>query len=167
MTWTRLASCSRQFRKEKVTINRPFRVELVKLRMLQFYYYCLDYFIDRRDFELMQMDTDNMYLGFSCKILEKPVRPELLEEFEVTKIFASHGINEAIARRAFSSWRSKEPVRSSSAVNVITWRTKRRAKPSCHRSAFPDMRQRSTEWRTKLQTRVQDGERHDANTFPR
>ena len=26
MTWTRLASCSRQFRKEKVTVNRPFWV---------------------------------------------------------------------------------------------------------------------------------------------
>ena len=71
MTWTRLASCSRQFRKAKVTTNRPFRVELVKLRMLQFDYYCLDYFIDRRDFELIQMDTDSMYLGFSCKMLEK------------------------------------------------------------------------------------------------
>lgn len=116
MTWTRLASCSRQFRKEKVTTNRPFRVEPVKLRMLRFYYYCLDYFIDRRDFQLIQMDTDIMYLGFSCKMLEKPVWPELLEEFEETKIFSSHGINEAIEHRAFSRWSSKEPVRSSSAV---------------------------------------------------
>ena len=39
-----------EFRKKKVTINRPFQVgidvyQLAKLRMLQFYYDCLDYFI--------------------------------------------------------------------------------------------------------------------------
>ena len=131
MTWTRLASCSRQFRKEKVTTNRPLRVELVKRRILQFYYYCLDYFIDRRDFQLRQMDTDSMYLGFSCKMLEKPVQPELLEEFEVTKIFSSHGINEAVARRAFSRWSSKEPVRSSSAVMENEDKSKAKLSSKC------------------------------------
>ena len=35
---------------------------LAKLRMLQFYYDCLDHFIDRRDFKLIQMDTDSTYL---------------------------------------------------------------------------------------------------------
>ena len=131
MTWTRLASYSRQFRKEKVTTNRPFRVEPVKLRMLRFYYYCLDYFIDRRDFQLIQMDTDIMYLGFSCKMLEKPVWPELLEEFEVTKIFSSHGINEAIEHRAFSRWSSKEPVRSSSAVMENEEKSKAKLSSKC------------------------------------
>ena len=38
-----------EFRKEKVTINRPFQIgivvyQLAKLRMLKFYYDCLDYF---------------------------------------------------------------------------------------------------------------------------
>ena len=131
MTRTRLASCSRHFRKEKVTTNGPFRVELVKLRMLQFYYYCLDYYIDRRDFELIQMDTDSMYLGFSCKMLEKPVRPELLEEFEVAKIFSSHGISEAITHRAFSRWSSKEPVRSSSAVIENEEKSKAKLSSKC------------------------------------
>ena len=131
MTWTRLASCSRQFRKEKVTTNRPLRVELVKLRMLQFYYYCLDYFIDRRDFELIRMETDSMYLGFSCKMLEKPVQPELLEEFKVTKIFSSHGINEAVAHRPFSRWSSKEPVRSSSAVIENEEKSKAKLSSKC------------------------------------
>ena len=36
--------------------------QLAKLRMLQFYYDCLDHFIDRRDFKLIQMDTDSTYL---------------------------------------------------------------------------------------------------------
>ena len=59
-----------EFRKEKVTINRPFQIgivvyQLAKLRMLKFYYDCLDYFVDRRDFELIQMDTDSLYFALS------------------------------------------------------------------------------------------------------
>ena len=57
-----------EFRKEKVTINRPFQIgivvcQLANLRMLRFYYDCLDYFLDRRDFELIQMDTDSLYFA--------------------------------------------------------------------------------------------------------
>lgn len=134
-----------KFRKEKVTINKPFQVgivvyQLAKLRILQFYYDYFDCFIDRRDFELMQMDTDSMYLRLSFKTLEEAVRPELLEDFEATKKIGSHKTNEAIARRVFSSWSSKEPVGSPSAVNVITWTTKRRAQPSCHRRTCPSGR---------------------------
>ena len=36
--------------------------QLAKPRMLQFYYDCLDHFIDRSDFKLIQMDTDSTYL---------------------------------------------------------------------------------------------------------
>ena len=71
-------------RKNKVTINRPFQVgivvyQLAKLRMLQFYYPYgfLDYFLDRRDYELIQMDTDSMYLALSYDNLEESVKPEL------------------------------------------------------------------------------------------
>ena len=79
-----------EFRKKDVTINRPFQDEVVvyqlaKLRMLQFYYDYLDYFIDRRDFELIQMDTDSMYLGLSCETLKEAIRPNRLDEFEATK----------------------------------------------------------------------------------
>ena len=79
-----------EFRKEKVTINRPFQIgivvyQLAKLRMLQFYYDCLDYFIDRRNFELIQMDTDSMYFGLSCETLKETIRPNRLDEFEATK----------------------------------------------------------------------------------
>ena len=79
-----------EFRKEKVTINRPFQIgivayQLAKLRMLQLYYGCLDYFIDRRDFELIQMDTDSMYLGLSRETLKEASRLNRLDEFEATK----------------------------------------------------------------------------------
>ena len=79
-----------EFRKEKVTINRPFQVgivvyQLAKLRMLKFYYDCLDYFVERRDFGLIQMETDSLYFALSHKTLEEAIRPEHFDEFEATK----------------------------------------------------------------------------------
>ena len=57
-------------RKPRVTIKRPFQAgiavyQLAKLRMLEFYYDFLDKYIDRRDFELIYMDTDSNYLAIS------------------------------------------------------------------------------------------------------
>ena len=55
-------------RKRQVTITRPYQCgiavyQLAKLRMLEFYYDFLDKFCDRRDFELIQMDTDSFYMA--------------------------------------------------------------------------------------------------------
>ena len=77
-------------RKPRITIRRPFQVgisvyQLAKLRMLEFYYNFLDRYFDRRDFELIQMDTDSNYIAISGKKLEDIVRPELKSEFEVQK----------------------------------------------------------------------------------
>ena len=77
-------------RKNKVTINRPFRVgivvyQLATLRKLQFYYDFLDHYIDRRDYELIQMDTDSMYFALSYDTLEEAVKPELMKEFKREK----------------------------------------------------------------------------------
>ena len=54
-------------RKPRVVIKRPFQVgiavyQLAKLRMLEFYYDFLDKYVDRRDFELIHMDTDSLYM---------------------------------------------------------------------------------------------------------
>ena len=73
-------------RKKDVKINRPFQVgmvvyQLAKLRILQFYYDFLGKYIDRRDYELIQMDTDSMYFAFSYDTLEEAVKPELQREF--------------------------------------------------------------------------------------
>ena len=59
-----------ELRKSKIDITRPFQVgivvyQLAKRRMLQFYYEFLDFYFDRQDFELIQMDTDSMYFAFS------------------------------------------------------------------------------------------------------
>ena len=76
--------------KNKVTINRPFQVgivvyQLAKLRMLEFYYDFLDHYLDRRDYELIQMDTDSLYFALSCDTLEEAARPELKNHFENNK----------------------------------------------------------------------------------
>ena len=77
-------------RKPRITIRRPFQIgiavyQLAKLRMLEFYYDFLDRYIDRRDFELIQMDTDSNYLAISGKSLEDIVKPDMREEFEKEK----------------------------------------------------------------------------------
>ena len=77
-------------RKPRITIRRPFQIgiavyQLAKLRMLELYYDFLDRYFDRRDFELIQMDTDSNYITISGKRLEDIVRPELKPEFEAQK----------------------------------------------------------------------------------
>ena len=77
-------------RKPRITIRRPFQIgiavyQLAKLRMLEFYYDFLDRYFDRKDFELIQMDTDSNYLAISGKKLEDIVRPEMKAEFEAQK----------------------------------------------------------------------------------
>ena len=76
--------------KARITAKRPFQIgiavyQLAKLRMLKFYYAFLDRYFDRRDFELIQMDTDSNYVALSADKLEDIVRPELREEFEAKK----------------------------------------------------------------------------------
>ena len=91
-------------RRNKVTINRPFQVgivvyQLAKLHMLQFYYDFLDQYLDRRDYELIQMDTDSMYFALSYNTLEEAVKPELQEQFE----------REKKQWLSWDKWSSREP----------------------------------------------------------
>ena len=79
-----------ELRKDKLTIERPFQVgmvvyQLAKLRMLQFYYEFLDYYLDRRDFELIQMDTDSMYFALSHDKFEDAIKPDYRVQFEADK----------------------------------------------------------------------------------
>jgi len=55
-------------RKPRIVIRRPFQVgiavyQMAKQRMLEFYYDFLDKYIDRRDFKLIEMDTDSNYMA--------------------------------------------------------------------------------------------------------
>ena len=71
-------------RKKQVTITRPYQCgiavyQLAKLRMLEFYYDFLDKFCDRRDFELIQMDTDSFYMALSANDFDEIIKPEMKE----------------------------------------------------------------------------------------
>jgi len=77
-------------RKPRVTIHTPFPVgiavyQLAKLRILEFCHDFLDHFIDRQDFELIQMDTDSLYFALSANKLDDVVKPELIAEFDNCK----------------------------------------------------------------------------------
>ena len=77
-------------RKDRVKIKRPFQVgivvyQLAKLRMLEFYYDFLDKYVDRKDFELIQIDTDSMFMAISGKNFDEIVRTELKEDFDKHK----------------------------------------------------------------------------------
>ena len=77
-------------RKRQVTITRPYQCgiavyQLAKLRMLEFYYDFLDKFCDRRDFELIQMDTDSFYMALSANDFDEIIKPEIKELYKEEK----------------------------------------------------------------------------------
>ena len=72
--------------KRTVKIDRPYQLgiavyQLAKLRMLEFHYDFLDRYFDRRDYELMYMDTDSEYVAFSNDDIDQLVKSELMEEY--------------------------------------------------------------------------------------
>jgi len=79
-----------QSAKKKISLNLPVQIgffvyQYAKLRMLQFYFDCLDTFLDRSDFEYCEMDTDSAYIAISGQSIESLVKPELREQFVAEK----------------------------------------------------------------------------------
>ena len=77
-------------RKPHITISRPFQIEiavyqLAKMRMLESCYDFLDRYFDHREFQPIQVNTDNSYIAISPSRLEDIVHPELRVESEATK----------------------------------------------------------------------------------
>jgi hypothetical protein len=73
--------------KSKITYNLPIQVafqvyQLAKLAMLRFYYEVLEPYLDPKSFELVEMDTDSMYMALAESTLFECVRPELRTAFE-------------------------------------------------------------------------------------
>ena len=76
-------------RSKTVLQNMPIQIACSvfddsKLRMLQFYYDCIDKYLDRSDFQYIEMDTDSAYMAVTDNI-ENIVKPELKQEFEKDK----------------------------------------------------------------------------------
>lgn len=80
-----------QSSKKTVKLNLPLQIvffvyQYAKLRMLQFYFDFLDKYLDRRDFQYCEIDTDGAYIAISGPSLESLVKPELREQFEQDKV---------------------------------------------------------------------------------
>ena len=76
--------------KQKINLDLPihlgvFILNYAKLRMLEFYYDCVDKYLSREDFEMVEMDTDSNYLGITAENVEDLIDPKLREEFEREK----------------------------------------------------------------------------------
>src|SRR5271165_5108450 len=76
-------------RARTVKQNMPIQVAFsvlddAKLRMLQFYYDCVDKYIDRSDYQYIYMDTDSAYMALTDSF-EKLIKPKLQKEFELDR----------------------------------------------------------------------------------
>ena len=58
-----------------------FVYQYAKLLMLEFYYDFLDKFLDRSDFQYVEMDTDSAYIALAGESLEDLIKPNLRESF--------------------------------------------------------------------------------------
>ena len=73
--------------KRRVNITQPYQCsiaiyQLAKLHMLEFYYNCLDKYLDQRDFDLIQMDTNLLYIAILGMSINEVVKPELEKEYD-------------------------------------------------------------------------------------
>ena len=71
-----------QMCKKTIKLNLPspigfFVYQNAKRRMLEFYYDCVDKYLDRSDFQFCVMDTDSAYMALAGKNLESLVKAEL------------------------------------------------------------------------------------------
>ena len=75
--------------KKKTKQNIPIQVSCsiyddAKFLMSKFYYDCLDKFIDRSDFQMIEMDTDSNYMALTGEFRDL-IKPEMREVFEAEK----------------------------------------------------------------------------------
>ncbi len=73
--------------KKRIKLDLPiqlgyFILQYAKLRMLAFYYDFVDKFVDRSDYEYLEMDTDSAYMSLSAASLSEIVKPELKQEYQ-------------------------------------------------------------------------------------
>ncbi|KAE9136525.1 hypothetical protein PF010_g1632 [Phytophthora fragariae] len=84
-------ACELTMMKRKLKKKNPIHLsiaiyQLAKLRMLQFYYDCIDFYFDRSDFQYQEMDTDSAYIAFSCdNPFQDCIKPDLREHFKQHK----------------------------------------------------------------------------------
>ena len=75
--------------KKTIKLDLPLHIgffvyQYAKMKILQFYFDCLDVFVDRRDLQLCQGDTNSLYLALSARTLDEVIKPEKKREFYET-----------------------------------------------------------------------------------
>ncbi len=76
--------------KSRITADLPIQIghavyQLAKLRMLQFKYDFIDYYIDRSDYQYCEMDTDSAYIAFSDSNIENLIKSDKLDHYKKHK----------------------------------------------------------------------------------
>ena len=76
--------------KKTICLDLPLQIgcfvyQYAKLRMLEFYFDFMDTFVDRRDFQYIETDTDSAYVALSADSLEEVIRPEMRERYQQEK----------------------------------------------------------------------------------
>lgn len=76
-----------EFRKVGISIDNPLQLGLAilnyaKLHMLSFYYDFMDSYIDRNDFEYLEVDTDSAYFALSGTCIRDIIKPEIKSIYE-------------------------------------------------------------------------------------
>ena len=72
--------------KRRITFNMPiqlgfFILQYSKLRMIDFYYSFMLKYVDRSDFEYIEMDTDSAYMALSGKKREDVIKPSMKDQY--------------------------------------------------------------------------------------
>ena len=74
--------------KNKIRLDLPIQIgffilQYAKLKLLSFYYDCIDKLVPRSKFEVLQCDTDSLYFSIAGDSLSDGVKPELKTDFEL------------------------------------------------------------------------------------
>ena len=116
--------------KPSINLNIPihvgvFTLNYAKLRMLEFYYDCVDKYLSREDFIYCEMDTDSAYMAISGDSFEELIKPELREEFEKDKHnwFVTPLLPKENVHPDFSKSNLKATKSLVFAVSRIAWKT--------------------------------------------
>lgn len=72
--------------KKRVKMDLPIQIgffvfQYAKLKMLEFYYRLVDTYLDRKDYQYLQMDTDSAYIALSGESIDALVKPGLREKY--------------------------------------------------------------------------------------
>jgi hypothetical protein len=72
--------------KDQIKLDLPIQLgymilQYAKLCMLEFYYDLMDVYVERNIIEMIETDTDSMYMAISGSTLSEVIKPSMQDEF--------------------------------------------------------------------------------------